>query len=114
MVSGDGHPLTVVPTERILAAVLPEHVREDPLLAAVAGASLDDEARARAASLRLADVLPKRLVTPAVVSPDASLLHMASLMQRTSSPIVLVVDYADDQPHLLGFVDAATLLPYSL
>lgn len=114
VVSEDGHPLTVVPAARILVAALPEPVREDPLLAAVAGASFIDEVRARTASLRLADVLPKRPATPAVVSPDASPLHMASLVERTGSPVVLVVDYDDDHPHLLGIVDVATLLQYYL
>ncbi|GAA1547631.1 hypothetical protein GCM10009730_65950 [Streptomyces albidochromogenes] len=39
---------------------------------------------------------------------------MASLMERTGRPVVLVVDYEGDQPSLLGTVDAATLLQYSL
>ena len=114
VVSEDGHPLAVVPAADVLAAALPDPVREDPLLAAVAEASLDDAVRARAASLKLADVLPKRPTAPAVVSPAASPLHMASLMERTGSHLVLVVDYHDDQPQLLGTVDAATLLQYYL
>lgn len=37
---------------------------------------------------------------------------MAAAMERTGSSVVLVVDYTDDQPHLLGTVDATTLLQY--
>ncbi|MEU3745646.1 MULTISPECIES: CBS domain-containing protein [Streptomyces] len=114
VVSEDGHPLALVPATRVLAAALPDAVRADPLLAAVVGESLDADVRARAASLRLADVLPKRLPAPAVVSPDASPVQMASLMERTGRPVVLVVDYDGDEPHLLGTVDAATLLQHYL
>lgn len=39
---------------------------------------------------------------------------MASLMERTGRPVVLVVDYDGDKPHLLGTVDAATLLQHYL
>ncbi|WP_338491793.1 hypothetical protein [Streptomyces sp. SJL17-4] len=114
VVSEDGHPLTAVPAARVLAAALPEAVRKDSLLAAVVGDSLDDDVRARAASLRLGDVLPTRLTSPAVVSPDASPIQMASLMDQTGSTVVLVVDYDDDKPHLFGTVDAATLLQHYL
>ncbi|WP_329274121.1 CBS domain-containing protein [Streptomyces sp. NBC_00691] len=114
VVSEDGHPLAVVPAADVLTATLPDPVREDPLLAASAKASLDDAVRARAAHLRLTDVLPKHLPAPAVVSPAASPLHMASLMERTGSHLVVVVDYRDERPELLGTVDAATLLQHYL
>ncbi|MFF7438946.1 CBS domain-containing protein [Streptomyces sp. NPDC008122] len=114
VVSEDGHPLTALPAARILAAVLPTAVREDPLLAAAAGDSLDTHVRAWAASLRLMDVLPRRLPPPLVVSPDASPIHMAAVMERAGSPFVLVVDYDGEQPHLLGTVDAAALLHHYL
>ncbi|MFI8323861.1 hypothetical protein [Streptomyces sp. NPDC085529] len=112
VVSADGHPLTAVPPATVLSAALPRPVRDDPLLAAVVGEALDETVRARADSLLLADVLPQRPPAPAVVSPDASPLHMAAVMERTGSPVVLVVDYNDDQPHLLGTVDATTLLQH--
>ncbi|GGS97972.1 hypothetical protein GCM10010222_44610 [Streptomyces tanashiensis] len=114
VVSEDGHPLTVLPAARVLTATLPESVVEDPLLAAAAGASLDDAVRARASSLRLADLLPQRPPVLPVVSPDASPVHMAAFMERTGSSVVLVVEYDDDQPHVLGTVDAATLLHHYL
>ncbi|MFE6228461.1 MULTISPECIES: CBS domain-containing protein [unclassified Streptomyces] len=112
VVSMDGHPFTAVPPATILNAALPRPVRDDPLLAAVVGEALDDTVRARADALSLADVLPQRPPAPPVVSPDASPLHMAAVMERTGSPVVLVVDYTDDQPHLLGTVDATTLLQH--
>ncbi|GGR20389.1 hypothetical protein [Streptomyces roseolus] len=112
VLSTDGHPLTAVPPATILNAALPRPVRDDPLLAAVVGEALDDTVRARADALLLADVLPQRPSAPPVVSPDASPLHMAAVMERTGSPVVLVVDYTDDQPHLLGTVDATTLLQH--
>ncbi|MFJ5708395.1 hypothetical protein [Streptomyces sp. NPDC093105] len=112
VVSADGHPLTAVPPTTILNAVLPRPVRDDPLLAAVVGDALDETVRAGADSIPLADVLPQRPSAPPVVSPDASPLHMAAVMERTGSPVVLVVDYTDDQPHLLGTVDATTLLQH--
>ncbi|MER7519723.1 CBS domain-containing protein [Streptomyces sp. NPDC126499] len=114
VVSEDGHPLAVVPAARVLAAVLPEAVVEDPLLAAAAGESLDDAVRARAASLRLADLLPQRPHALAVVSPEASPVHMAALMERTGSSVVLVVEYDDDHAHVYGTVDAAGLLHHYL
>ncbi|MEV6332010.1 CBS domain-containing protein [Streptomyces sp. NPDC051909] len=114
VVSEDGHPLATVPATRILAAALPEAVREDPLLAAVVDDSLDDTVRARTEILRLADVLPKRPDALTVVSPDASPLHMATLMERTDSSVVLVVEYDDGRPHVLGTVDAAALLQHYL
>lgn len=114
VVSEEGHPLALVPAARVLAATLPESVVEDPLLAAAAGESLDDAVRARAVSLLLADLLPQRPPLLPVVSPDASPVHMAALMERTGSPAVLVVEYDDDQPHVYGTVDAATLLRHYL
>lgn len=114
VVSEDGHPLAAVAASRILAAALPEPAREDPLLAAVVDGSLDDMVRARAESLRLADVLPKGSHALAVVSPEASPLHMATLMERTGSSVALVVDYDGDQPHVLGTVDATALLQHYL
>ncbi|MER6999178.1 CBS domain-containing protein [Streptomyces sp. NPDC000410] len=114
VVSEDGHPVATVSAARVLAAALPDAVRDDPLLAAVVGESLDDDVRARAASLRLGDVLPTRLPTPAVVSPDASPVQMASLMDRTGSTVVLVVDHDGDRPNLLGTIDAAILLQHYL
>ncbi|MFH9955914.1 hypothetical protein ACH4OX_17100 [Streptomyces roseolus] len=112
VLSADGHPLTAVPPATILNAALPRPVRDDPLLAAVVGEALDDTVRARADALRLADVLPQRPSAPPVVSPDASPLHMAAVMERTGSPVVLVVDYTDDRPRLLGTVDATMLLQH--
>ncbi|MFF8601091.1 CBS domain-containing protein [Streptomyces sp. NPDC015232] len=114
VVSEDGHPLAAVPARRILLAALPEPVREDPLLAAVVDDSLDDTVRARTEALRLADVLPKRPDALTVVSPEASPLHMATLMERTGSCVVLVVEYEEGQPRVLGTVDAATLLQHYL
>lgn len=114
VVSEGGYPLATVPATRVLAALLPGPVHEDPLLAAVVGASLDDVVRERAASLRLADVLPQRLSALAVVSPDASPLQMSALLERTGSPAALVVDYRHDKPHVLGTVDATTLLQHYL
>ncbi|MEU7033524.1 CBS domain-containing protein [Streptomyces sp. NPDC046237] len=110
VVSKDGSPLAAVPASQILAAALPDAVREDSLLLATGvDASLDRDVRTRTASLRLTDVLPEHLPTPAVVGPNASLPEMTAVMGRTGSPVVLVVDY-DDQPHLIGTVDATTLL----
>ncbi|MER7622190.1 hypothetical protein [Streptomyces sp. NPDC126503] len=91
------------------AAALPEAVVEDPFRAAVMGGSLDDAVRARAAAVRIADLLPRRPSLPPVVSPDASPVFMAALMERTGSPEVLVVAY-DDRPQVLGTVDAVRLL----
>ncbi|MGW4054324.1 CBS domain-containing protein [Streptomyces sp. NPDC004779] len=112
VVSADGHPLAAVLPTAILSAALPPPVQDDPLLAAVAGEALDESVRAEAASLLLADVLPARSSAPPVVSPDASPLHMAAVMRRTGCQLVVVVDYEDDQPHLLGTVDATTLLQH--
>ncbi|GGY76127.1 hypothetical protein GCM10010363_66400 [Streptomyces omiyaensis] len=112
VVSADGHPLAAVPPTTILNAALPRPVRDDPLLAAVVGEALDETVRAGAGEILLADVLPTRLPAPPVVSPDASPLHMAAVMERTGCPVVLVVDYTDEEPHLLGTVDATTLLQH--
>ncbi|MFG3193376.1 CBS domain-containing protein [Streptomyces omiyaensis] len=101
-----------MPPTTILNAALPRPVRDDPLLAAVVGEALDETVRAGAGEILLADVLPTRLPAPPVVSPDASPLHMAAVMERTGCPVVLVVDYTDEEPHLLGTVDATTLLQH--
>ncbi|NML51588.1 CBS domain-containing protein [Streptomyces sp. R302] len=112
VVSADGHPLAAVQPTTILSAALPRPVRDDPLLAAVGDRAFDETVRARAAALLLVDILPARSPVPPVVSPDASPLHMAAVMERTGSQLVVVVDYEDDRPHLLGTVDATTLLQH--
>lgn len=114
VVSDEGHPLAVVPGVELLASILPGAVREDALLAAVVGEALDAEARARAVTLRIADVLPPGRPTFALAGPDASPMRMAALMARTGCALVLVVEYDGDEPHLLGTVDATTLLHHYL
>jgi len=110
VLEGGGGPLAVITGAQLLASTLPEAVPEDtPIAAAVSGA-LEGETRTRASVILLEDILPGRPAPLAVVDPDADAMQMAALMVRTGSVLVLVVEHEGGQPHLVGTVDAHTLL----
>ncbi|MFG2836973.1 hypothetical protein ACGFZH_20610 [Streptomyces zaomyceticus] len=113
VVTGEGHPFAILEGHHILAGTLPDAVRDDHLRASVVADRLDGEVRAIMASLTVADMLPRRRPTLALVSPHASPLQMSAVMARTGSPVVAVVEYdGDDRPHLLGTVTAASVLAH--
>ncbi|WP_329113319.1 hypothetical protein [Streptomyces sp. NBC_01353] len=113
LVTREGHPVAFVEGHHLLAGILPDSVREDPLRATAIAGRLDDEVRQNMAALTVADVLPRRRPALSLVSPHASPLQMAAVMARTGSPVVAVVEYdTDDRPHLLGSVTAAALLAH--
>ncbi|MGW6563916.1 hypothetical protein [Streptomyces sp. NPDC054975] len=113
VVTGEGHPFAILEGHHILAATLPDVVRDDHLRASVVADRLDHEVRANMATLTVADVLPRHRPALALVSPHASPLQMSAVMARTGSPRVAVVEYdGDDRPHLLGTVTAAAVLAH--
>lgn len=108
----DEYPHAIVPATHLVKAVLPEYVQEDPRLAAVTDDGLDD-ARESMTGRSVAEWLPlSRLLTPAVVGPDASPMMIAALMAHKNVPVVAVVERDGDKATLIGAVTAAALLEH--
>ncbi|MFI6928640.1 CBS domain-containing protein [Nonomuraea spiralis] len=106
VVGDDGTPFTILPGTQVLRLAVPGYCLDDPALARVV-----DEAHADAFVRALdgrtvREALPERPRELPVIDPDATVLELASLMARTRSPLVAVVD----DGRLLGAVTLQALL----
>jgi CBS domain-containing protein len=70
----------------------------------------DDEAREAVSGRSVAEWLPRRRLTPGVVGPDVSPMHIAALMARKDCPVVAVVERDGGRATLIGAVTADALL----
>ncbi|WP_406174966.1 CBS domain-containing protein [Streptomyces sp. NBC_00996] len=106
------YPYAIVPGARVVQALVPAAVQEDPLLAAVIDDRLDNQVREAMAGQSVATWLPRRHLTAAVVGPAASPMQIAALMARKDTPIVAVVERNGVQPTLIGAVTTDALIEY--
>ncbi|KAB1149978.1 CBS domain-containing protein [Streptomyces luteolifulvus] len=108
----DDHPYAVVPSARVIGALLPWYMREGPIPTTVVDVHFDEEAREGMAGRSVTDWLPRGRITPAVVGPDAPPSQIAALMARKDTPIVAVVERNSDKATLIGAVTATALLEH--
>ncbi|MGQ4383483.1 hypothetical protein [Streptomyces sp. SAS_270] len=108
----DQHPYAIVPGTRVVQALVPASVREDPLLSAVIDDRLDTEVREEMAGQSAAAWLPRRHLTATVVGPAAWPMQIVALMTRKDAPIGAVVEHDGAQPTLIGAVTTDTLIEY--
>lgn len=94
----DGRPLVVLAASQVLRFAIPDYVEEDPALAGVIPEADADRlcwalsGRTIAELMPSAEHLPSRDRDRPVVSGDATLMEVASVMSRQRSPMVAVTD----------------------
>ncbi len=112
VVDQEGYPYAIVPAAQVLRALVPQYVLDDPILAAVVDDRFDDESREAVGGRSVAEWLPRGRLTPGVVGPDVSPMHIAALMARKDCPVVAVIERDGGKATLIGAVTADTLLDH--
>jgi CBS domain-containing protein len=96
-------PSSVLPGTQVLRLAVPTYCQEDPALARVVDESHADVFWQELRGRTVAECLPDEPRTLPIVSPNANVLEIATLMARSHSPLVAVVDPVD------GMLGAITL-----
>lgn len=103
----DGRPLTILPGTEVLRMAVPGYILEDPTLAGVVDEAAADVFLRTLGERAVADCLPREHRELPVIGPDATVLEIATMMARTHSPLVAVVDSAEG---MLGAITLDALL----
>ncbi len=90
-----GKPITILPGTDVLQMAVPRYCQSDPTLARVIDEAAADVFIEHLRGKTVAEVLPDVLRELPVVEDDATALEIASLMARSRSPLVAVVDEHD-------------------
>ncbi|MFI6928448.1 CBS domain-containing protein [Nonomuraea spiralis] len=106
VVGDDGTPFTILPGTQVLRLAVPGYCLDDPALARVVDEGHADAFLRELDGRTVREALPERPRELPVTDPDATVLELASLMARTRSPLVAVVD----DGRLLGAVTLQGLL----
>jgi CBS domain-containing protein len=110
----DGKPLVILPGSQVLRFALPDYVEEDPALAGVIPESEADRFCETLSGRTVAELMPGKEFLPRrdrdrpIVSPEATVLEVASVMSRQKSPVVAVVD--GDGTDVLGVITVHRLV----
>jgi len=96
-------PVTILPGTDVLKMAVPRYYQSEPTLARVVDEAAADVFIDHLDDKTVAEVLPDQLRELPVVDDDATALEIASLMARSRSPLVAVVDDSG------AFVGAVTL-----
>ncbi|WP_432168198.1 CBS domain-containing protein [Streptomyces sp. bgisy031] len=105
-----GEPKAILPASQMIKVLVPAYVVEDPTLAAVVDEKHADRLCQALAGRTVGDCLQDKATRPPIADPDDTALEVAALMARVRSPLVAVVQRAEDGPHLLGVITASHLL----
>jgi CBS domain-containing protein len=117
VVDEHGGPLVVLPASQVVRFALPEYVEEDPALARVYSEREADSFCKELVGRTVRDLMPGKQYLPRrhrdrpVVTADATMMEVASVMTRQHSPVVAVVD---DDEQILGVVTVHRLLGAAL
>ena len=103
VLDGSGKPVTILPGTDVLKMAVPRYCQSDPTLARVIDEAAADVFTEHLGAKTVGEVLPDELRELPVVDDDATALEIASLMARSRSPLVAVVDDSK------AFVGAVTL-----
>ncbi|MEU8245511.1 CBS domain-containing protein [Nonomuraea sp. NPDC048916] len=87
-----GRPLSILPGTQVLRLALPTYCIDDPALARVIDEAHADVFLRSLAGRTVREALPDKPRELPVTGPDATVLELATLMARTHSPLVAVVD----------------------
>jgi CBS domain-containing protein len=103
VLDGSRSPVTILPGTDVLKMAVPRYYQSDPTLARVVDEAAADVFTDHLGGKTVAEVLPDELRELPIVDDDATALEIASLMARSRSPLVAVVDDAG------AFIGAVTL-----
>ena len=92
VVDEDGAPKFVIPGTQVLRMAVLDSYQDDPALVRTIDEAHADLFWQEPGNRAVRDCLPTKPVKAVTVSPDATLLELATLMLRQRSPIVAVVD----------------------
>ncbi|MEU9836453.1 CBS domain-containing protein [Streptosporangium sp. NPDC048047] len=106
VVDDGGSPVGVLPATAVLRLAVPRYCLDDPALARVVDEAHADAFLRSLAGRTVRDCMPDDPRELPVTDPDATVLEVAALMARTSSPLVAVMD----DGRLLGAVLLTRLL----
>ncbi|WP_155370208.1 CBS domain-containing protein [Catellatospora vulcania] len=101
-----GAPFAVLPATQVLRLAVPSYFQDDPNLTHLVDEAAADVFVRELGGRTVRELLPPQPHELPVVEPDATALELASLMARTRSPLVAVVDGG----RLLGAVTLHGLL----
>lgn len=99
-------PVAVLPAARLIRAIIPRYVQDDPSLARVLGERDAEESLRRLHGRTVRDLLEEDRDEIPVAAGDDQVMEIAALMARLRTPLVAVVE-GDE---LLGVITAAHLL----
>ncbi|WP_049556207.1 CBS domain-containing protein [Nonomuraea sp. SBT364] len=110
VVDGEGRPCTILPGTQVLRLAVPRYCLDDPALARVVDEQHADLFMRELGDRTVRQSLPEQPRELPIADGDATLLELASLMARTHSPLVAVVEDGT----LLGGVTLQALVGHSL
>lgn len=112
----DGSPYTVLPGSQVLRFVIPEYLQDTPALARALDEQASEELVLRLEHTKVKDLLPhpRDIDELPVVDGDATPLEVAAIMARMHSPVVAVVEDADEEGRVVGAITASRLLDHLL
>jgi CBS domain-containing protein len=91
VVDGRRRPLTVLAGTQVLRMALPSYCQDDPALARVVEEGAADVILDGLGDRTVAELLPRTRAELPAVTPDATVLEVASVMARSNVPLVAVV-----------------------
>lgn len=92
VVDESDRPVAVLPGTQVLRLAIPESYQEDPALVRTIDEIHADLFWRSPGSLTVRDCLPSPIAKPATVTPEATLLEIATVMANKRSPVVALVD----------------------
>lgn len=112
VLDSNGQPYAIVPGSQMVRQLVPDYLLNDPLLAATADDQQHADIMERLEGFHIAEWAPRHLYPPHFVGPDARPMEIATLMARTHSPLVAVIERDGSRVHLLGTITAARLMQH--
>ena len=107
VVDDSDRPVAVLPGTQVLRLAIPESYQDDPALVRTVDEIHADLFWHGPGRLTVGDCLPTPIAKPATVSPDATLLEIATVMANKRSPLIAVVN---SEGRLVGAVTLERLL----
>jgi CBS domain-containing protein len=96
VVDEQGAPAAILPASQMVKVLVPDYVTEDPALASVVDESHADRLCQVLSGRTVRECLTEAMPAPPLASPDDTMLEVAALMAQVRSPLVAVVDGADE------------------
>lgn len=106
VIGRDGAPSAVLSASQVVQFMVPDYVQDDPNLAGVMGEEPSAKIAERLQRATVASLLPREPDELPVLNSDDTVLEVAAIMARLSSPLAVVMDGGQ----ILGVITASRLL----